>query len=216
MTYDPNKHHRRSIRLRNYDYASTGMYFVTICVQNRELLFGRIVEGTLQLNAAGQIVQTVWTSLPERFPHIEIDEFVVMPNHFHGILIIHQGDANDGKNKIVGVDIRGAPTADESVGTPLALVDTPNRAGLVPAPTNNYSTLGNMIGAFKSITTHQYIQGVRQKGWPSFDGRLWQRNYWEHIIRNDESLNKIRQYIQTNPVSWVEDKLHPNAPPFVS
>jgi REP element-mobilizing transposase RayT len=176
--YDPDKHHRRSIRLKNYDYASAGVYFVTICVQHRQPLFGKIVAQSMQLNEAGQMIESVWQLLPERFPHIEMDEFVVMPNHFHGILVIH------------------------------------NRAGLVPAPTTNIGpTLGDMVGAFKSITTHQYIQGVRKKDWPPFDGHLWQRNYWEHIIRNKGSLLRLREYVQSNPITWNQDSLHPNSNP---
>ena len=137
------------------------------------------------------MVYMVWESLPERFSNIEMDQFVVMPNHFHGIVVIHEVGHT-------GVDTVGVP-----------LVGTPNRVGTRHTPTDA-STLGEMIGAFKSITTHQYIQGFRQKGWPSFDGRLWQRNYWEHIIRSEESLNEIRRYIQNNPLFWAEDKLHPD------
>ena len=202
--YDPNKHHRRSIRLKNYDYASAGAYFVTICVQHRQPLFGTIVNQTMVLNDAGIMVQTIWESLPKWFPHIEMDEFVVMPNHFHGILVIHAGHN-------VGTSDHNTGTSDHNVGvslvdTPMDAPDTPDRATTRVAP-----TLGNMIGAFKSITTHQYIQGVRQKDWPPFDGRLWQRNYWEHIIRDEQSLHRIRNYIQSNPISWEQDSLHPTA-----
>jgi putative transposase len=179
MQYDPDKHHRRSIRLKNYDYARPGMYFVTICTQNRELLFGNIVDDMMRLNAAGEMVRTTWEALPERFPTIGIDEFVVMPNHFHAILVIEERRPASGD----GIAIRDAPT------------------------------LGGMIGAFKSITTHEYVQGVKCKGWTSFDRRVWQRNYWEHVIRNEAVLDEIRQYVRTNPASWTDDQLHPDAPP---
>ena len=179
MRYDPDKHHRRSIRLKNYDYARPGMYFVTICAQNRDLLFGDIVNDVMQLNPAGQTVQAIWEALPERFPDIGMDEFVVMPNHFHAILVIEER----------------RPAGEDGTAT------------------RNVSTLGDMIGAFKSITTHEYIQGVKHKGWPPFDRRLWQRNYWEHVIRNEAVLDKIRQYVRTNPASWINDQLHPDAPP---
>lgn len=198
VKYDPDKHHRRSIRLKNHYYASAGIYFVTVCVQNRKPLFGTVVDDTIELNEAGQMVQSGWKSLSVRFPGIEMDEFVVMPNHFHGILVIHEiGFAGGDWASLVG-----ASTPNDPVGEP-------------PAGTSDTRpALGEMIGAFKSITTHQYIQGVRQIDWPSFDGRLWQRNYWEHIIRNNESLAEIRRYIQTNPLSWLDDELHPDAPPF--
>jgi putative transposase len=189
MKYDPNKHQRRSIRLKNYDYSASGAYFVTICVQNRDRLFGNVFDNEMILNDAGQMIVTEWQTLPPRFPAIELDEFVVMPNHFHAILVINP----------VGAGLVPAPD--------------------VPAPTENRATprvaptLGDMVGAFKSITTHSYIQGVKQHGWPPFDRRLWQRNYWEHIIRNETSLHRIRQYIQDNPARWLDDQLHPNAPP---
>jgi REP element-mobilizing transposase RayT len=133
----------------------------------------------MQPNEAGRMIQTAWEALPGKFPNIAMDEFVVMPNHFHGILVIneHPGTEKDG---------------------------VPRRA--IPQ-------LGDMIGAFKSITTYQYIQGVNCKGWPGFNGQVWQRNYWEHIIRNEAALEEIREYIRNNPARWEEDQLHPDAPP---
>ncbi|HPN32919.1 MAG TPA: hypothetical protein PK843_00255 [bacterium] len=88
MTYDPNKHHRRSIRLKGYDYSQAGAYFVTICTQNRQCLFGDVTDGEMRLNAAGQMVQSVWDELPLFYPGVDIDEFVVLPNHVHGIVIL--------------------------------------------------------------------------------------------------------------------------------
>lgn len=87
--YDPDKHHRRSIRLKHYDYSTPGHYFVTICLQNRACLLGNIVAGQMHLNDAGHMVQKNWIDLPQRFPHIALDEFVIMPNHFHGIVALH-------------------------------------------------------------------------------------------------------------------------------
>jgi REP element-mobilizing transposase RayT len=191
MKYDPNKHHRRSIRLKNYDYSTVGAYFVTICVKNRDPLFGNVFDNKIILNDAGQMIVTEWEVLPTRFPTIELDEFVVMPNHFHAILVINPAGAG----------------LVPALAVP-ALNQTTKRATTRVAP-----TLGDMLGAFKSITTHRYIQGVKQHGWLPFDRRLWQRNYWEHIIRDETSLHKIRQYIQHNPARWLGDQLHPNAPP---
>jgi REP element-mobilizing transposase RayT len=156
MTYNPN-HRRRSIRLKGYNYSQDGLYFITITIQHNQCLFGEITDGQMSLNAAGEMVSDKWKKLPERFPNIELHEFVVMPNHFHGIF--------------------------EIVGTPVA-------------PT----TVGKMMDAFKSITTVEYIRGVQLSDWLPFDGKLWQRNYYEHIIRNERSYQNIAEYIINNPV----------------
>lgn len=168
MPYDPNRHHRRSIRLKGYDYSQAGAYFITLCTQDRACLFGKVVNGEMRLNDAGRMVLAEWNRLPERFPHLVLDAFVVMPNHVHGILVITDP----------------APTVGATVVG----------ATLVVAP-----TVGNIIGAFKSRVTVEYIRGVKTSGWPPFRGRLWQRNYYEHIIRNERALNAIRQYIMENP-----------------
>ena len=169
MKYDPQIHRRRSIRLKGYDYSQSGLYFITICIHNRECLLGEIKQNLINLNPAGEMITQIWQQLPQRFPHIQLDEFVVMPNHFHGIIGIFSNNSPipDSKSKIV--------------------------------------KLGDIIGAFKSITTHQYIQGVKQDGWQSFDGKLWQRNYYEQIIRDQASLNNIRKYIINNPLKWEDD-----------
>ena len=174
MPYDPNRHHRRSIRLKGYDYSQAGAYFITLCTQDRACLFGKVVNGEMRLNDAGRMVLAEWNRLPERFPRVVLDAFVVMPNHVHGILVITDP----------------APTVGATVG-----------ATLVVAP-----TVGNIIGAFKSRVTVEYIRGVKTSGWPPFRGRLWQRNYYEHIIRNERALNAIRQYIMENPRRWQMDR----------
>lgn len=186
--YDPNIHHRRSIRLKNYDYSQVGMYFVTICTQNSDCFFGNIVSREMQLNDAGMMVQSMWEELPSRFANLELDAFVVMPNHIHGIFALgHAGDCTGHSAGHSGGS--GGSGSNRSSGT---------LAG----------TVGRMVQAFKSITTHQYIYGVRQSGWAPFPGKLWQRNYWEHVIRNDSELNRIREYIQNNPAQWEYDKLY--------
>ena len=193
MMYDPHKHHRRSIRLKGYDYSQDGLYFVTICVKNGLCLFGDVVDGNMILNLAGIMVSREWQKLSDRFPQAKLDVFQVMPNHFHAILGIH--------NPPVGAGLVSAQ--DDASDC--------NRATTRGAPTG--VVLGNMVGAFKSITTHEYISGVNKDGWEPFPGKLWQRNYYEHIIRNERALNAIREYIQNNPANWGADKLHPNAPP---
>lgn len=174
---------RKSIRLPDYDYSQPGAYFVTICVQDQRCLFGHILKGIIQLNDAGRMVGGSWNKLSERFPGIKLDEYVIMPNHFHGI-----------------VHIVGAPL----VGARIENGNTHSRAGTSPAP-----TLGQIVGAFKSITTKKYMEGVRQFGWKSFHPKLWHRNYYEHIIRSESKLNQIRQYIQNNPAQWDRDEYNP-------
>ena len=195
MTYDPDKHKRRSIRLRRYDYAQAGAYFVTVVTQHRACLFGEVVEDEMRLNGAGEMITSSWQNLPNRFPFIQLDTFIVMPNHVHGVIVLE----GDYKNR---------PINDQPVG-----------AGLVPAlptgdearaPTRGAPTLGEIVGTFKSLTTHTYIQGVRNKNWTPFDKRLWQRNYYEHVIRSEDSLNETRRYIDTNPQRWLSDLENPN------
>lgn len=258
MTYDPNIHHRHSIRLKGYDYSQEGLYFITICVQDRVCLFGNVGaplvgaqhnndfqynndpqynndvqigrpqghaptraqndddaqnnvnapnmgvqndDGSLDddgqnglldingrpeigrpqghaptgdrhddvpimiLNDAGKMIETEWLKLTERFRNIELHEYVVMPNHFHGIL------------QIVDVSSMG-------------------------------KTVGDMVDAFKSITTVEYIHGVKTLGWDQFNRKLWQRNYHEHIIRDEQSYQRISDYIINNPTKWQDDKFY--------
>jgi REP element-mobilizing transposase RayT len=162
------QHSRRSIRLRGYDYAAPGMYFLTICVQDRRCLFGSIIHDQLLLNAAGQMVREVWESLPKRFPMLSLDAYVLMPNHFHALITLD--------------------------------------ASLESAPR---SSVGDIVRVFKSITTNAYIYGVHDQAWPAFDRRLWQRNYWERIVRDETERDLLYTYIETNPVRWSMDKLRP-------
>lgn len=171
MPYDPQKHHRRSIRLPGYDYASAGAYFVTICTQVRHPWFGHVQQGQLQQNIAGNAIMETWRDLLLYFSHIALDEAILMPDHFHGILWI-TGDDAGARQPVVG---RTAGTADGS--------------------------LGRCMQAFKSLSTNVYIRGVKELGWEPFAGRLWQRNYYERIIRHDE-LETTREYIVSNPLRW--------------
>jgi putative transposase len=162
-------HRRRSLRLQGYDYAQAGAYFVTICTQDRRCVFGDVVEGRMRLNGAGQLAAAVWSNVLERFPEIDLDMFVIMPNHLHGIIVLSNGEAA----------IRAAPT------------------------------IGDVVGAFKSLFTVQFIDGVKNKRWPAFDRRIWQRNYYEHIIRDERDLARVRRYIDENPLRWEFDQENP-------
>ena len=175
--YDPHKHHRRSIRLKDYDYASAGCYFVTICVRGGECLLGKIVDGRIVLNEFGRIAQESWFWLADRYDYISLDESAFMPNHMHGIIVYHDDPG------------RGASRSAPTDNTPTAVARKP---------------LGRLVGAFKTISTKQ-INNLRGTPGEPF----WQRNYWEHIVRNERALLAIREYIIYNPTRWEIDKLHP-------
>lgn len=182
--FNPDIHHRRSIRLKTYDYNQPGFYFVTICTQGRESFFGEIINNKMYLNDAGQMVESVWMQIPHHYSKYSIDEFVVMPNHFHGII------------SVVGAGPRACPNLQREIksGQPQGV-----------APTGS---LFDIVHRFKSLTTNQYLKGIKQKNWPVIQGRLWQRNYWERIIRNEVELHGFREYIENNPAQWHLDSLN--------
>jgi putative transposase len=175
MNYDHNTHNRRSIRLKGYDYSQEGVYFVTICSANGKCLFSDINNGHIDLNHFGEIVYRCWLDIPIHYPNVQLDEFVVMPNHIHGIVIIDR--------QIVGVQ------------------------NIEPLQQNRYQhiipgSLGAIIRGFKIGVTkwlHRY-KNIH---------RIWQRNYYEHIIRNESELNRIRKYIIENPLKWEDDEYNP-------
>jgi len=193
MKFDPRIHHRRSIRLKGYDYRQAGGYFVTMVTQGRDALFGEVVNGEMILNDAGEMIVRWWLELPNKFPNVNVDIFVVMPNHFHGIIFIT--DATD-----VGDDLRVVPDLRDDDGGEHA--GSPQRAG---SPRQN-APLSQMIQWFKTMTTNEYIRGVKQLGWKPFNGKVWQRDYYEHIIRNPSAADRIARYIESNPARWNEDK----------
>ena len=169
MKYNPDIHHRRSIRLRDYDYSQAGAYFVTICTHNHECLFGEIADGVMMLNASGRIAAQCWREIPSHFPHSALDEWVIMPNHLHGIVI---------------------------------LTDTVGAKNFSPLQNGTSKTIGSIVRGFKIGVTKWMRQHTDVH-------TVWQRNYWEHIIRDDADLHRIRQYICNNPARWEEDSLHP-------
>ncbi len=202
MKYDPKKHHRRSIRLQEFDYTSPGWYFVTICTDHRHCIFGDVVNGEMRLNDAGLMVERVWCELPDQYQGVDIDEHVVMPNHFHGIIVLTDS---------VGAGPRACP--DGSVpqqgdsGDLQGVAKTNTVQPQRVAPTR--LSLPDVVHRFKTMTTTKYIIGVKQHNWPQFRGKLWQRNYYEHIIRNERELQKIHEYIIHNPLKWEEDRENP-------
>ncbi|OGP74696.1 MAG: hypothetical protein A2Y80_02600 [Deltaproteobacteria bacterium RBG_13_58_19] len=167
---------RRLLRLKDYDYAQVGAYFVTICSANREFLFGEIIQGEMILNQAGRIVQEEWLKTTALRAYVKLDQFVVMPNHFHGILIISRDDEGTA---------RCAPT-ERQFGK--------------MAPDSLSSTIrGFKAGVSKSINLFRNTLGAP----------VWQRGFYEHVIRNDASLNRIQEYILTNPLRWELDRENP-------
>ena len=248
MSYNPNIHHRRSIRLKGYDYSQAGLYFVTICVQDGTHLFGEIREGEINvsgieselgdgnmkggilgnenkkggnlgdgnmkggnlgdgnmkgghvgphrtmgqpqmiLNDAGIMIDKWWQKISEKFPDIEMDVYQIMPNHFHAI--VKNNGMGVGANPCVRPDNNGDNILGEHVGSPLWRV----------------------MQWFKTMTTNEYIRGVKTLGWARFNGKLWQRDYYEHIIRNEQSYQNISNYIINNPANWNRDKFFGNEP----
>lgn len=213
MKYDPLIHKRRSIRLHGYDYSQAGLYFITICVQNREMLFGMIENDEMILNDAGKMIQTEWEKLPERFVNIKLHEFVVMPNHFHGIIeivgatLVVACDVADKTDVAVGPDVVDKRDGKEDIQNDADMQGA--TTGVAPTgETAPNKTVGEMVGAFKSITTDLYITGVQELDWPRFDSKLWQRNYYENIIKNEAAYEKIADYIINNVTRWKDDKFY--------
>ena len=174
MTYDPAKHHRRSIRLPAYDYAGPGTYFVTIVTYHRKCAFGEIAAGQMRVTEIGAMVREEWLRSAEIRLEIALDEYVIMPNHVHGIVIIRDVGAHG--------------------HAPL-----PMRTRQRPA-----RSLGSFVAGYKAAATRR-INVIR--GTPGHP--VWQRNYYERVIRGDAELNRIRQYIADNPASWEEDIENP-------
>jgi putative transposase len=200
--YNPAIHHRRSIRLKGYDYSQPGLYFITICVQGKACLFGDITNGEMHLNDAGRMVEKWYLKLEEKFPDIRCGEHIVMPNHFH--CIIENVGATQYGFASVGAAPCGRPTPESIPQTINA--ETPGEPALGE---HMGSPLREIIGWFKTMTTNEYIRQVKRDNWPRFDGKLWQRNYWEHIIRNRKSHQQIAGYIIDNPATWSSDFINP-------
>jgi len=170
----------------DYDYAQAGAYFVTICAQDRLCLFGKVADDEMRLNAAGLEITRWWHELANKYPCVKLDTLVVMPNHLHGIIVVdHRADHIPGDHPF--------DRLRAGSGSPLP-------------------SLGEMVGWFQTMSTNAYIRGGKKQGWEPFRGRLWQRNYSEHIIRNDAGLDRARAYIEANPSRWSMDDQNPANP----
>ncbi|HBE41561.1 MAG TPA: hypothetical protein DDW27_10235 [Bacteroidales bacterium] len=197
--YNPNIHHRRSIRLKGYDYSKAGLYFITICIRDRKCLFGEIVVGVqnpgsihqhprMVLNDAGKIADNCWLEIPKHFPNVVLHEYIIMPNHVHGIIeLIKPG------------------LQCESVGN----VGVQNFEPLHQSPKNEYQkiiphSIGSIVRGFKIGVTKWFRHNT--VGIQNFETRsLWQHNYYEHIIRDEKSYHRITEYIINNPGNWKKD-----------
>ena len=226
MVYDPRIHHRRSIRLRGYDYAGGGAYFITICTQDKECLFGRIAESEMILNEAGGLMQQSWEALPQRFTSLVLDVFQVMPNHLHGVFVLPGPGLHPALAKATGARViqpyedrrgRACPTLDvgrrDRKGTASG-PPTGNSGGTQGTasrpPTNERRTsMGDVVGAFKSISTIAVNKLLARTG-----TRLLQENFYEHIVRDVAELESIRDYIIHNPQRWADDPDNPESPTF--
>ena len=184
MPYNKDIHHRRSLRLQHFDYTSAGVYFITICTNQRACIFGHMAAGATQPSDAGKIILSVWDEIPVHYPNVKTDGFVVMPNHIHGI---------------IGINAPASPAIPPLVGTRFTLrVQGPLR-GIAP------KTIGEIVRAFKARCTHAINKSQSAQGIS-----IWQRNYYEHIIRNENDLTAIREYITNNPLQWDLDTNNPH------
>ena len=191
MKYNPEIHHRKSIRLKGYDYSHSGAYFITICCRDRVCRFGKLEKAKMILNEYGIVAHNEWNKLPERFFNFELDVFQIMPNHMHGIIVL---------NERVGVTLAVAPNAEHNA------VDHDNNDAILRARVNRALTVGDIVGAYKSLVANGCLDIYKLKN--ETMGKVWQRNYHEHIIRNKQSYQTIAQYIINNPAKWNDDKFN--------
>ncbi len=189
MTFNPDVHHRKSIRLRGYDYSQAGMYFVTICTHDRTPLFGEIINGEMEMNEAG-VIATDEILLSAKMRHnISFDEFIVMPNHMHGIITVGARCTRPECTRTECVRTESTPKNAEG-----------NETGRVSGRVQRAPTIGDVVRGYKSAVTKRINQLRNLPCAP-----VWQRNYYEHIIRDEVAHLKIAEYIQTNPQRWQED-----------
>jgi putative transposase len=201
---------RKSIRLKGYDYSQAGYYFITICCQDRICRFGKIENGIMQYNQYGKIAYQEWARLPEQFPNLALDAFQIMPNHMHGIIILHTpipvgAGFTPAQNKNI-TPTKNTCTQNTDIPPIPNNINDNNRATARVAPTRVAPTVGNIVGAYKSLVANACLDIFKSNN--KIMGKLWQRNYYEHIIRSEESYQRIAKYIRNNPTNWNKDKFH--------
>jgi putative transposase len=198
MKFDPKIHHRRSVRLKGYDYSQAGAYFVTIVAWQRECLFGEIVDGEMRLNRYGYIVRDAWFDLKKHYRHVELSAFVIMPNHVHGIIVLND-DGRGGSFLSGGTNLPDVSNAGRD-----NLPTNQTRPYVKPKPRH---CLPEIVRAFKSFSARRINHLRKTDGIP-----VWQRNYYEHIIRSEREMDNITKYIETNPLRWNDDDENPMKP----
>ena len=187
--------------MKEYDYSQAGAYFVTICTHNSEIFLVR--------EDVKDMIFTFWHKLPEKFDNISIDAFIIMPNHVHGIIFLNEPDPDDSS---VGIDTKTQNNNNTVGADPCVCPDIPKTVNAQKMGEHMGSplrTIGHIVQWFKTMTTNNYIRGVKNNGWEPFEKRFWQRNYYEHIIRNEKELNQTHQYIIDNPLNWESDEENP-------
>jgi putative transposase len=203
IMYNPKIHHRHSIRLKNYDYSSGGMYFITICTIEKKCIFRDIINGEMKLSPIGEIANNRWLEIPEHFKNVELDEFIIMPNHVHGIIVI-----NDINNKTNNHCDAGLGEGLGEGTSPLQHIHQPiyDMGQQIKSKQSDTQkrTLGQVVAYYKYGSTKE-INTI----YNSVGKKIWQRNYYDRIIRNEKELDKICEYIINNPLKWELDKEHP-------
>jgi REP element-mobilizing transposase RayT len=201
MPHNPNTHHRKSIRLKGYDYSQAGLYFITICAQDRFWLFGNIENGEMTLNDAGSRANVCWLNIPNHFPNVVLHEHIVMPNHVHGIIELvgannHSPDIHLPVNHL---PVNHLPVNHlHEIGAKNVSYD--NGAKNVSPLRSPSKTIGSIVRGYKIGVTKWFRSNENMEN-------IWQRNYWEHIIRDEQSYHRIVKYIINNPKNWKKGKL---------
>ena len=189
--YNPDIHHRRSIRLTGHDYSQSGLYFITLCTIDRTCMFGNVVEGKMQLNDIGQLVEQEWlNTINIRHDDVRLHNYIVMPNHFHAIIEIRRGESHSPQSHSSQSHLSQSDSPSITNECNINENDLPQR---MKSPSK---MVGAIVRGFKGAVS-------RQLGYS-----IWQRNYYEHIIRTDASYRHISNYIENNPTKWQSDKLY--------
>jgi putative transposase len=225
MPYNPDKHHRQSIRLPEYDYSYPAAYFVTACTLNREHFFGAICDGILSLSKAGKIAHRCWASIPSHFSHVELGDFIIMPNHIHGILLLTSAMSDSTTSDVTNLGKGAACCAPTAAGNSDIAEDSTNlgKGAACCAPTaadngkigNSTSkmntpilpplkkgSLPTIMRSYKSAVTKAINENCPELHF------AWHRNYYEHVIRSERTRAVITEYIQSNPYKWKEDRFY--------
>ena len=210
MKFDSHKHHRRSIRLKGFDYSQPGVYFITNCIQNRECLLGEIVDNQMVLNEFGKIVDNNWQMIPKHFSQVELDEYIIMPNHMHGVIIIREieipdvgakhfhNENNVNENRSIGTTDLDNGNSPKENASPLREGEQERIHGTNPG------SLSAIMQNYSSVTTRIINRIGKTPG-----AKFWQRNFFERIVRDEKELNRIRKYIIENPLKWSDDEYNP-------